>query len=448
SYFGKNPSSWKTRELVARIKKIEFTIVDTEQDAFFLENALIKEHQPRFNIDLKDDKTYPFIVIKKEPFPRIFLTRKKMADGSEYLGPFTSVGRVRELLDFIRTLIPLRTCKLNLSDNNIQKKKYKVCLEYHLGNCKGPCEGLQSPADYESDLTQIRNLLKGNLGPVIRQFTTTMNQYAQQLAFEKAEQIRKKLDHLESYRAHSVIVGNEALHADIFALERDQETAFVSCLMVANGTIIQTHTVTLQPKLEETDAEVLSFAIAQLRSRLNSTAQEIIIPFSIDYPDPGVTLKVPRSGNRKKLLALAEKNARFFGEEVRRKKSLHIQEKTTPAANEVLVQVQEDLQLPETPLHIECFDNSHFQGSYPVSAMVCFKNGLPSKSDYRRFNTKDVQGINDVAAMKEVVFRRYRRLLDEQQPLPQLIIIDGGKGQLNAAMESIATLGLTGRMTV
>lgn len=448
SYFTKSQSSWKTKELVSRIHRIEFTIVDSEQDAFFLENALIKEHQPRFNIDLKDDKTYPYIIIKKEAFPRVFLTRKKILDGSEYLGPFTSVGKVRELLDFIRQTIPLRTCKLNLSPLQVAKGKYKVCLEYHLGNCKGPCEAKQDEQDYEADLRQVRNILKGKLEPVADQIRQTMEKFAAGMEFEKAELARKKLMYLEEYKVRSVIVSNRSIHADIFALLREGDHACVSCLMVHEGTIFQTHTVQLETRLDESDEEVLIFAIGQLRTTLESRSPEIIVPFPLHYPDHRLQVTVPLAGEKKKLLDLAQKNADFFVKELRVKKLLHSEGKKESALMEVLYQLQEDLQLPDVPLHIECFDNSHFQGSFPVSAMVCFRNGMPSKADYRRFNVKTVVGIDDFATMKEVVYRRYKRLLEEKQPLPQLVIIDGGKGQLHAAMESIETLGLTGSLTM
>lgn len=448
SYFVKTFTSYKTHELVQRIHHIEFTIVDSEQDAFLLENSLIKQFQPRFNINLKDDKTYPYIVIKKEPFPRIFLTRSVIADGSEYLGPFTSVGRVRELLAFIRNNIPLRTCKLNLTDNNIQRKKFKVCLEYHLGNCKGPCEGLQTAEDYRDGLQQIRNILKGNLSPVIQHFKEEMKVAAAQLAFEKAEIIRKKLEHLEQYQAKSIITTNRLMNVDVFSLLRDGDQAYVNYLMVQNGTIVQTHTSQLETHLDEPDEEVLAFAIAQLRGTFNSLSSEILVPFEVDYSEPNVLLTIPRGGDKKKLLELSEKNVNYFKEELKRRKILKLEGKDDWERKEVLYQLQEDLQLPEVPTHIECFDNSNFQGSYPVSAMVCFKDGVPSKKDYRHFNVKTVQGINDFATMKEVVFRRYKRLKEEQQPFPQLVIIDGGKGQLGAALESVEELGLQGTMTV
>lgn len=448
SYFSKTFTSYKTHELVKHIAHIEFTIVNSEQDALFLENSLIKEFQPKYNIDLKDDKSFPFIVIKKEDFPRVFLTRKKINDGSEYLGPFTSVGKVRDLLNFIKQNIQLRTCKLNLTEQNIKKGKFKVCLEYHLGNCKGPCENLQTAEDYNAGLVQLKNLLKGNLTPVIQHFRGEMHQYAEQLQFEKAEILKKKIDHLENYQSKSIIVSKHLGNLDVFAILKEDDIAYVNYLMVQNGTIVQTHTIQLQTHLEEDEKEVLAFAVAQLRQTFNSIATEIIVPFEIDYPEPGVVITIPKAGDKRKLVELSEKNVNYFKEEIRKKKTLQLEGKSDMDKKQVLYKLQEDLQLPDLPLHIECFDNSNFQGSYPVSAMVCFKNGLPSKKDYRHFNVKTVEGINDFATMKEVVYRRYKRLKEEQQDFPQLIIIDGGKGQLSAALESIAELELEGKMTV
>jgi len=448
SYFTKTFTTYKTYELVQRIRRIEFTIVNSEQDAFLLENSLIKQFQPRFNINLKDDKTYPYIVIRNEPFPRVFLTRRKINDGSQYLGPFTSVGKVRELLDFVKSNIQLRTCQLNLSGNNIRKGKYKVCLEYHLGNCKGPCEGLQTEEDYGEGLVQLKNILKGNLGPLMQDFRKEMRELAEKMDFEKAEMIRKKLEHLQTYESRSVIVSKHLSDADVFTILRDGDHAYINFLMVENGTIVQTHTTEVETHLEETDEEILAFAVAQLRTTFNSQAREIILPFPLEYPEEGIVLTVPKGGDKKKLLDLSEKNVSYFREELHKRKILQLEGKTLDERKKVLYQLMEDLQLSELPVHIECFDNSNFQGSYPVSAMVCFRDGVESKKDYRHFNVKTVQGINDFATMKEVVFRRYRRLLDEQQSLPQLVIIDGGKGQLGAAMESITGLGLTGMMTV
>jgi excinuclease ABC subunit C len=448
SYFTKTFTSYKTHELVKRIDHIEFTIVDSEQDALFLENSLIKEFQPKFNIDLKDDKSFPYIVIKKEAFPRVFLTRKKINDGSEYLGPFTSVGKVRDLLNFIKQNIQLRTCKLNLTEQNIKKGKFKVCLEYHLGNCKGPCENLQTAADYNEGLVQLKNILKGNLTPVIQHFKKEMNYYAEELQFEKAGLIKKKIDHLETYRSKSVIVSSHLGNVDVFSILKEDDTAYVNYLMVQNGTIVQTHTIQLQTHLEEDEKEVLAFAVAQLRQTFNSLSAEIIVPFEIEYPGPGVIITIPRAGDKKKLLELSGKNVNYFKEEIRKKKTLQLEGKSDMERKKVLYQLQEDLQLTGLPIHIECFDNSNFQGSYPVSAMVCFRDGIPSKKDYRHFNVKTVEGINDFATMKEVVYRRYKRLKEEKQPFPQLVIIDGGKGQLSAALEAIHELELGGQMTV
>ena len=447
SYFTKTFTSYKTHELVKRIARIEFTIVGSEQDAFLLENSLIKQFQPRFNINLKDDKTYPFIVIKNEPFPRVFLTRNKVNDGSEYLGPFTSVKKVRELLEFIKQTIQLRNCSLNLTDNNIQKGKFKVCLEYHLGNCKGPCEGLQSTKDYKEDLDQLKNLLKGNLTPVIRHFKEEMKAQAAALAYEKAELARKKIDFLENYQSRSVVANAKAGNLDIFSLLKEKDTAFVNYLMVRNGSIIQTQTSRIETHLDESLEEILSFSVAWLRTTFNSDAAEIVVPFNIDYPQNEITVTVPKSGDKKKLLELSEKNVSHFIEELNKKDRLKLDIKKADKFT-LLDQLQKDLQLRELPIHIECFDNSNFQGSYPVSAMVCFRNGEPSKKDYRRFNVKTVEGINDFATMKEAVFRRYKRLMEEDQPFPQLVIIDGGKGQLNAAMEAISELNLNGRTTL
>lgn len=448
SYFSKTFTSYKTHELVQRIHRIEFTIVDSEQDAFLLENSLIKEYQPRYNINLKDDKTYPYIVIKKEPFPRIFLTRKKINDGSEYLGPFTSAGKVRDLIGFIKQYVPLRTCKLNLTDSNIQKGKFKVCLEYHLGNCKGPCEALQTPADYMEGLQQVRNILKGNLGSVIGHFRSVMQEQAAALEFEKAEATRKKIEHLENYRSRSVIVSSHLSNLDVFSIIKEDNLAYVNYLMVQNGTIVQTHTVPLETKLEETEEEVLGFAIARLRTSFNSLAREVIVPFPVEYPDDQLIFTIPKGGDKKKLLDLSLKNVTYFREELKKKRILHLEGKTDMEKKKVLYELQQYLHLPEVPDHIECFDNSNFQGSYPVSAMVCFKDGMPSKNDYRHFNVKTVTGINDFATMTEVIHRRYKRVLAEEQPLPKLIIIDGGKGQLGAAMISIRELGLAGKVSV
>ncbi len=448
SYFSKSLTNNKTRELVQRIHHIEFTIVSSEQDAFLLENTLIKEFQPKYNISLKDSKTYPYIVIKNEPFPRVFFTRRKINDGSVYLGPYTSVLKVRELLDFVKQTTLLRTCKLNLTERNIKMGKFKVCLEYHLGNCKGPCEGLQTAADYHEELQQLVNILKGKLSPVIQHFKKEMQQLVQQMAFEQAALLQGKIEHLQQYQSRSAVTNTKMGTVDVFTILEEGNSAYVNYLAVTDGSIVQTKTIMLEKQLEETAALVLAFAVAQLRATFNSEAKEIIVPFKIEYPEKNITITVPRSGDKKKLLSLSEKNVDFFREELRKKKMLNLEEKTADEKIRVLYGIKKDLQLPAVPLHIECFDNSNFQGSFPVSAVVCFRNGQPSKADYRRYHVKTVTGINDFASMKEVVYRRYKRLQDENKSLPQLIIIDGGKGQLSAAMESIRELNIPGSVTV
>ncbi|MCR6720542.1 MAG: excinuclease ABC subunit UvrC [Chitinophagaceae bacterium] len=446
SYFIKTQANFKTHELVRRIHRIEFTIVDSEQDAFLLENSLIKEFQPHFNITLKDDKTYPYIVIRNEHFPRVFLTRNRIPDGSEYLGPYTSVKKVRELIEFTRQTIPLRTCNLALTPRNIEAGKFKVCLEYHLGNCKGPCEAYQTEDDYRANLEQLKNLLKGNLAPVMRHFREEMKTFAADLAFEKAEITRKKIEFLENYQARSVVVNARTGDLDVFSFLQDGERAFVNYLQLRNGAIVQTHTSPVEAHLDETPAEVLAFSVARLRNIFNSESPEIVVPFEIEFPEEGIRITVPKAGDKKKLLELSEKNAGYFLEEVKHRARLRLNQGKDPM--EVLSQLQDDLQLPQLPIHIECFDNSNFQGSYPVSAMVCFKNGAPSKADYRHFNVRTVEGINDFASMKEAVYRRYKRLKEEDAPFPQLIIIDGGKGQLGAALDAFRELELLGRSTL
>ena len=447
SYFLKNLTSYKTHELVNRISHIEFTIVNSEQDAFFLENSLIKNFQPRFNINLKDDKSYPYIVIKNEPFPRVFLTRKRIEDGSDYLGPYTSVHRVRELINFIRHTIPIRTCALNLTQRNIERKKFKVCLEYHLGNCKGPCEALQNEQDYNEGIEQVKNLLKGNLNPVINHFKDEMKGFAEKLEFEKADVIRKKIDFLKNYQSKSVVANPRLSELDVFSIVKHEENAYINYLMVQNGTIVQTKTILTESFLDESEEEILTFAVAQLRNTFNSNAKEIVVPFAIVYPQNEIVITIPKGGDKKKLLELSEKNAQYFIDEIKNKQRLKLSKQSTDKLD-LLKQVQLDLKLLRTPFHIECFDNSNFQGAYPVSAMVCFKNGEPSKKDYRHFNVKTVQGINDFATMKEAVYRRYRRVIEESLPWPDLVLIDGGKGQLSAAAEALQELNASGKTTL
>ena len=448
SYFTKNQSSFKTIELVQKIDRIEFTIVDSEQDALLLENSLIKQYKPRYNILLKDDKGYPYLVIKKERFPRVFSTWKKYNDGSIYLGPFTSKGTIREVLSFIKQFIPLRTCKLNLSQENIDKQKFKPCLEYHLGNCLAPCAALQTEADYNDSLEQLKDLLKGNMSQLMNHLKKEMQSHAEALDFEKAAQLKYKMDLLLTYQEKSVVVGKHFSNLDVFSIIKDGKLAYVNYLMVQNGSIIQTHTVPLEGKLDEPEDELLCFAIERIRADFNSLSTEIIVPYPVEYFDKNITITVPKLGDKKKLLDLSIKNVTYFTRELQLKKILQLEGKTPSEKKSVLTELQSYLHLQELPTHIECFDNSNFQGSFPVSAMVCFKDGMPSKKDYRHFNVKTVEGINDFATMKEVVYRRYKRVQEAGDPLPQLIVIDGGKGQLSAALESIEALGLTGSTTL
>lgn len=448
SYFNSTAKNNKTLKLVSLIQFIEFTIVDSEQDAFLLENSLIKNYKPKYNILLKDDKTYPYIAIKKEHFPRIIFTRKKINDGSEYFGPFTSINKVKELLAFIKLYIPLRNCSLSLTPNNIAKNKFKVCLEYHLGNCKGPCQGLQSVEDYNLELQQVKNILKGNIKPVIQHLKSEMQQMASALLFEQAAMLKKKIADLETYQSNSVIIGAKNSTLDVFSILREEDTAYVNYLMIQNGTIVQTHTIQINIPLEQTNNQILCYTISELRNSFNSTAKEIIVPIKITIPDPTLKIYIPKAGNKKKLLDLSIKNVDYYKEELKRKKVLHLSNKTNQEKANVLNELKQYLNLKNIPLQIECFDNSNFQGSYPVSAMVCFKNGVPSKQDYRKYNVKTVKGINDFATMQEAVYRRYSRLISEKKPLPELIIIDGGKGQLSAALKSIKILQLENNITL
>lgn len=445
SYFLATLHSQKTVELVQKIKDIQFTLVDSEHDAFILENELIKNYQPKYNINLKDDKTYPYIVIKKENFPRVFLTRRKIKDGSTYIGPFTSALAVRELINHIKQTIPLRTCTLPLTKKNIELGKFKVCLEYHLGNCLGPCQSFQSEADYDASIEQVNYILKGNIKPVIQELKLKMKQEAAELAFEKADFTRRKIQELENYQTKSVVYIKQQYPIDVFSIAHEQDQAYVSYLMVQEGRIIQTHILPLSVPLEENKETILAFAIHYFRSNLQSNAKEIIVPFELSDKIPGVQYTLPKQGDKEQLLLLSQKNANYAIKEWLQKQQLISVE--NKEENLILEELKNLLHLKETPLHIECFDNSNIQGAYPVSAMVCFKNGMPSKSDYRKFNIKSVVGINDFASMKETVYRRYHSVLEKKQALPQLIIIDGGKGQLNAALEALTELGIVHQVT-
>jgi excinuclease ABC subunit C len=447
SYFNKTGLSYKTAELVKQIHRIEFTIVQSEHDALLLENSLIKQFKPKYNIELKDDKTYPYIVIKNERFPRVFLTRRKINDGSEYLGPFTSASKVRDLLLFIKQHIPLRTCSFNLSETQIEKGKYKVCLEYHLGNCKGPCTGLQREEDYQMGIDQIKHTLKGNLNPIFQEYKRILKEHIAQLQFEQAARIQKKIDDLQHYQSKSSVTNYKLANHDVFASLTHEEAVVVSYLALRNGSIINSGVKTFIKKLDESEEDILGQAIVHFQHLYSSDEKFLIVPFSIPFGFESYTVSVPKSGEKKKLLDIAMANAQFHLNEWKSKRSLHLKQETH-SMEEVLMRIQQALYLSEKPNHIECFDNSNFQGSYPVSALVCFKDGIPSKKDYRHFNIKTVQGINDFASMKEAVGRRYKRLLAENQPLPQLVIIDGGKGQLSAAQEAIREIGLSGKLTL
>lgn len=448
SYFLKTQDNQKTRKLVSLIQEIEWVITPDEHDAFLLENSLIKLFKPPYNINLKDDKSYPYIVIKNEHFPRVYLTRQKLEDGSEYFGPYTDVGAARTLLQLIRENIPLRTCGLNLSPQNIRKGKFKVCLEYHLGNCKGPCEAFQTEEEYAESIQQVRELLKGNLSPVLQQLKKEMKAAAEELAFEKAQRIKSKIESLNNYQSKSVVVNARLGNLDVASIVTTEKAASVNYMIVANGQVIHSKSIWIEKKLDEEDPDILAYALAHLNTKLQSKAKEIVVPFSVDLLDKEIRQIIPKAGDKKKLLEMSQQNAVFFKEQMLRKKALLLTKDTAADRMEMLEGLQEDLHLPQLPVHIECFDNSNFQGSFPVAAMVCFKNGLPSKNDYRHFHIKTVVGANDFASMSEIVKRRYKRLLEEKQSLPQLVIIDGGKGQLGAALKSIEELGLTGSMTL
>jgi len=448
SYFNKTVDNLKTRKLVLLIHSIDFTVTDTERDAFLLENSLIKHHQPRFNIALKDDKTYPYIVIKNEPFPRVFLTRRLIRDGSEYLGPFTGVLQVRELLEMVKQSVPLRTCNLNLSAANIARGKYRVCLEYHLGNCKGPCEGLQTKDEYDNGLQHVRHILRGNTGEVVRHLKQEMAEHAAALEFEKAQILKHKIEWLQGYSSRSVVVNPRMQNADVGTIIDDGENYYVNYMMVAAGAIIHVKTIVAEKVLDEPEEDILSLVMDDMRNTFHSNAKEVIVPIEVDVAEPDVKVTVPKAGDKLKLLEMSRRNAEIFRDDIRKKKTLMLAEKTKEDYIAVLEELQDSLQLPDLPVHIECFDNSNFQGAFPVAAMVCFRDGQPSNKDYRHYHIKTVEGINDFASMSEVVYRRYKRLTDEKKPLPQLVIIDGGKGQLGAALESIERLGLTGRMAL
>jgi len=444
SYFNKQQDNGRTRLLVKKIHTIKHIVVATETDALLLENNLIKKYQPRYNVMLKDDKTYPWICIKKERFPRVFSTRRMIKDGSEYFGPYTSMKTVHTLLDLINSLYPLRNCNYDLSENNIANGKYKICLEFHLGNCLGPCEDKQSERDYTNSIDAIRQLLKGNLKTSLDYFKMEMKSFSTDLQFEKAQRIKEKIDVLENYQAKSTVVNPKINNVDVFSIVSDEDYAYVNYLQISFGAIIRSHTLELRKKLDENDHDILQLAIIELRHRFQSECKEIYVPFDL-YVGENIKVHIPKAGDKKKILDLSERNAKYFRME--RFKQVKI---TDPNRHEnrIMAQMMNDLRLNKEPRHIECFDNSNIQGSNPVAACVVFKNGKPQKKEYRKFNIKTVEGPDDYASMEEVVYRRYKRMLDEKQPLPQLIIIDGGKGQLSSSLKSLEKLDLRGKIAI
>jgi len=446
SYFSRSKfDSFKIKVLVDRIVDLKFIVVDSESDALLLENNLIKKYQPRYNILLKDDKTFPWICIKNESFPRVFSTRTLIQDGSKYYGPYTSAYAVKVLLNLIRQLYQLRNCKLSLTDENIKAGKFKVCLEYHIGNCKAPCVGLETAESYESSIKQIRAIIKGNLIDVISHLKSEMEQRAKQFQFEEANKLKEKIEILSRYQSKSTIV-NPAIHdAEIYSIVSDENEAFVNYLKVVKGAIIQAHTMEIKKKLDEKDAELLVFAITDIRSRIDSRTKEIIVPFDLESYYPDLKITIPKRGDKLKLLELSLRNAKSYKLEKLKRSATR---KRTEPAERILKSVQEDFRLKEFPRHIECFDNSNMQGSEPVAACVVFMNGKPLKKEYRHYNIKEVKGIDDFASMTEVVYRRYKRLLDEKRPLPQLIVVDGGKGQLSAALSSLDRLNLRNKIAI
>lgn len=446
SYFSKdNSDSAKLLILVRKICDIKYIVVESEQDAFLLENNLIKKYQPRYNVKLKDDKSYPWICIKNEDFPRVMYTRNLVRDGSKYFGPYTNQKMLRVLTDLIKELYPLRTCSHNLSPLLIEKKKYKVCLEYHIGNCLGPCEGKQSSDDYDKSVEEVKQILKGNINGVIAELKKKMYAFAETLAFEKAQLMKEKMEALDSYQSKSVIVSPTIHNVDVFSIVTDQEAGYVNYLKVNNGAILQGHTIELKKRLDESPEYLLELAIIDLRERFESISEEIIVPFDVDLALPKVEFTVPQRGDKKALLDLSLRNVKYYILEKNRQQELVDPERHS---KRILAKMQEDLRMKELPVHIECFDNSNIQGSNPVAAMVVFKQAKASKKDYRHFNIKTVEGPDDFASMEEVIYRRYKRLLDEDQPLPQLIVVDGGKGQLSSALSSLERLGIRGKIAI
>ncbi|MBK3516594.1 excinuclease ABC subunit UvrC [Carboxylicivirga marina] len=445
SYFSKKHEDGKTRILVKKIADIKHIVVDSEEDALLLENNLIKKYQPRYNILLKDDKSYPYIVIKNEPYPRVFQTRNFIRDGSSYFGPYTSIGMVRTLIDLFRQIYPLRTCKLNLSDENIKDGKFRECLEYHIGKCKAPCIGQFDKDIYQGNIQSIKEILHGNITSVLKYMHGIMLNYADELEFEKAEEVKRKIELLKGHQSKSTVVNPKITNVDVFSITDDDKAAYVNFIRVVNGAIIQSHTMEYRKKLSEEKSEILPLAIFEMRSRIKLLAREILVPFKLNIELDNAKFIVPKIGDKKKLMDLSERNVKYFRLDKLKQQSLH---KKEPREERILKVMQSDLRLKVLPRHIECFDNSNIQGTNPVAACVVFRNGKPYKKDYRHFNIKTVEGPNDFASMEEVVYRRYKRLKEEGQGLPQLVVIDGGKGQLGAAVKILRDLDLTDKISV
>lgn len=444
SYFNKIHDNAKTNVLVKKIVTIKHIVVPTETDALLLENNLIKQLQPRYNVLLKDDKSYPWICIKKEPFPRVFTTRRMVKDGSEYFGPYTSIKTVHMLIDLIKELYPLRTCNLDLTTSNVRSGKYKVCLEYHIGNCGGPCEERESDKQYDNKIRAIRDILKGNFKDSLKEFKDYMMELASNMEFEEAQKVKDKIDLLENYQSKSTIVSSKISNVDVFSIISDEGAAYVNFLQVSYGAIIRSHTMELKKKLDETDEELLELAITELRERFHLNSKEIIVPFDVEVQE-GIHVTVPKLGDKKKLLDLSERNAKYY--RIDQLKQIKIVDPERHV-NRIMTQMKKDLRMHVEPRHIECFDNSNIQGTNPVSACVVFKDGKPSKKDYRHFNVKTVDGPNDYDTMEEIVYRRYKRVIEEGQPLPDLIVIDGGKGQLGVAVSCLERLGIRGKVAI
>lgn len=445
SYFNKNQENRKTILLVRRIVDLHYIVVETENDALLLENNLIKKYQPKYNIQLKDDKTYPWICIKREPFPRVFSTRRLVRDGSQYFGPYTNVKVLYTLLTLLKELFPIRNCNFDLSASNIKKGKFKVCLEYHIGNCKGPCEGKESEEEYQQYIQQIANISKGNLTPVFELLEQKMNYHAEKYEFELAQKMKEKMDILDRYRSKSTIVSPTIDKVDVITMKEDEKSFFVNYLVISNGSIIHGYTTEIKKKLEEKKEDIIGFVLPEFRERFQSDSKEIIVAEHLNLKIDGLQFFVPQRGDKKQLIDLSLRNVSYYKLEKLKQEKIINPERHT---ERILEKIKKDFKLAELPVHMECFDNSNIQGTNPVSACVVFKDGKPSKRDYRHFNVKTVEGPDDFATMEEVVYRRYKRLLEEQVSLPQLIIIDGGKGQLSSALKALEKLNLRGKVAI